>query len=193
MFVGQRDESFVVNLGQVFDLVNFVPVDGDSAPGPATATACPGGIGIKQDPTNDIISDANITTLALELPAACLTGNGNGVIGGWTSASLRQVRILNPSATFAKPDVNGGALTQVSRLSAAARQRAGDRPAGQGPLQRERAEGRRPVRQVRDQSHAAVPARCAVQQGGERHPEAADPIANLAPSNLPRRIWWRRS
>jgi hypothetical protein len=115
VFVGQRKESFVVNLGQVFDLVNFVPVDADVPPDQG---GLPGGIGIKQDPKNDIISDANITTLALELPAACLTGNGNGVIGGWTSASLRQARILNPNANFAKPEVDGGAWTQVSRLSA---------------------------------------------------------------------------
>ena len=114
VFVGQRDESFVVNLGQMFDLVNFVPVDADVPPDQG---GLPGGIGIKQDPKNDIISDANITTFALELPAACLTGTGNGVIGGWTSASMRQGRVLNPTATFAKPDVNGGAWTQVSRLS----------------------------------------------------------------------------
>lgn len=115
VFVGQRDESFVVNLGQIFDLINLVPVDADVPPDQG---GLPGGIGIKQDKKNDIISDANITSFALELPAACLTGNGNGVIGGWTTASLRQARILNPTATFAKPDVNGGAFTQVSRLSA---------------------------------------------------------------------------
>jgi hypothetical protein len=115
VFVGQRDESFVVNLGQVFDLVNFVaPVDADVPPDQG---GLPGGIGIKQDPKNDIISDANITTLALELPAACLTGSGNGKIGGWTTASLKQAKLLNPAATFTKPDVNGGALVQVSRLS----------------------------------------------------------------------------
>ncbi len=115
VFVGQRDESFVVNLGQVFDLVNFpAPVDADVPPDQG---GLPGGIGIKQDPKNDIISDANITTLALEMPAACLTGSGNGKIGGWTTASLPQGRVLNPNATFVKPSVNGGALTQVSRLS----------------------------------------------------------------------------
>ena len=65
MFVGQRDEPFAVNLGPVFDLVNFVPVDGDSAPGrrrqgsPAAS---------RRTPANDIIADKNITTLALELP-----------------------------------------------------------------------------------------------------------------------------
>ena len=62
VFVGQRDESFVVNLGQVFDLVNFVPVDADVPPDQG---GLPGGIGIKQDPKNDIVSDANITTFAL--------------------------------------------------------------------------------------------------------------------------------
>ena len=162
VFVGQRDESFVVNLGQMFDLVNLVPVDADVPPDQG---GLPGGIGIKQDPKNDIISDANITTFALELPAACLTGNGNGVIGGWTSASLRQARILNPTATFAKPDVNGGASTQVSRLSAPLVNELVIGVPGQGSLQRQRAEGRRPVRQVRDQSDVAGAARCAVQQG----------------------------
>ena len=106
VFVGQRKEPFAVNLGKVFDLVNLVPVDGTAFPG-----------GIMQDPENNQIADKNITTLALEVPASCLTGSGNGVIGGWTSASLRQARILNPRPTFSKPEVSGGPWTQVSRLS----------------------------------------------------------------------------
>jgi hypothetical protein len=115
VFVGQRDESFVVNLGQIFDLVNIVPVDGDSAPGAGDGRGFPGGI--TQNRANDIISDANITTLALEVHSSCLKGSGNGVIGAWTSASLRQARILNPQPSFAKPEINGGPWTQVSRLS----------------------------------------------------------------------------
>jgi hypothetical protein len=106
VFVGQRKEPFAVNLGKVFDLVNLVPVDGTAFPG-----------GIMQDPANNQIGNKNITTLALELHANCLKGSGNGVIGGWTSASLRQARILNPRPTFSKPEVSGGAWTQVSRLS----------------------------------------------------------------------------
>ena len=31
VFVGQREEAFAINLGEVFDLVNFVPIEGDSA------------------------------------------------------------------------------------------------------------------------------------------------------------------
>jgi hypothetical protein len=106
VFVGQRKEGFVVNLGRVFDLVNLVPVDGTAFPG-----------GIMQSAANNELSDVNVTSIALELPASCLKGTGNGVIGAWTTASLRQARILNPLPTFNKPEISGGAWTQVSRLS----------------------------------------------------------------------------
>jgi len=114
VFVGQRKEGFVVNLGEVFDLVNFVPLEGDNDPVYGNGTPFPGGI--VQSASNNVLANKNITTLALELPAACLKGTGNGVIGAWTTASMRQVRIINENATFAKPEVNGGAWTQVSRL-----------------------------------------------------------------------------
>jgi len=116
VFVGQRQEGFVANLGQIFDLINMVPIEGDNDPAynPAPGKAFPGGI--TQSPSNNVLADKNITTLALELPAACLKGSGNGVIGAWTTASTRQVRVFNENATFSKPEVNGGAWTQVSRL-----------------------------------------------------------------------------
>ncbi len=98
VFVGQRDEPFAVNLGRVFDLVNIVPVDGAEFPG-----------GIMQDPSNDIIADKNITTLALELPARCVKRGKNGVVGGWTAASLRQTQMADGTGT--------GPWVQVSRLS----------------------------------------------------------------------------
>jgi hypothetical protein len=114
VFVGQRKEGFAVNLGRVFDLVNLVPVEGDSAPGAGDGGGFPGGI--TQSRANNTVDNANVTTLALELHKSCLTGGGNGVIGGWTSASLRQARLLNPLPTFARPDVDGGPWVQVSRL-----------------------------------------------------------------------------
>ncbi|HEY5264281.1 MAG TPA: DUF4331 domain-containing protein [Steroidobacteraceae bacterium] len=114
VFVGQRKEGFVVNLGETFDLINNVPIEGDNDPVYGNGTPFPGGI--VQSASNNVLANKNITTLALEVPAACLKGTGNGVIGAWTTASSRQVRILNPNATFAKPEVNGGAWTQVSRL-----------------------------------------------------------------------------
>jgi len=101
VFVGQRKDPFVVNLGATFDLVNYVPLDAD---------------GSAQDSANDDLADKNVTSISLEVPIDCVTGSGNGVIGAWTSASQQQARILNPEATFSKPEVNGGAWTQVSRL-----------------------------------------------------------------------------
>jgi Domain of unknown function (DUF4331) len=114
VFVGQRKEGFAVNLGRVFDLVNLVPVEGDSAPGAGDGGGFPGGI--TQSKSNNIVDKSNITTIALELHKSCLVGSGNGVIGGWTSASLRQARLLNPLPTFARPEVEGGPWVQVSRL-----------------------------------------------------------------------------
>lgn len=115
VFVGQRKDPFVVNLGETFDLVNYVPVEGDSAPGAGDAGGFPGGI--TQSSANDDLNDKNVTALAIEVPKACVVGSGNGVIGAWTTASLPQARILNPNANFARPEVSGGALVQVSRLS----------------------------------------------------------------------------
>jgi hypothetical protein len=94
--------------------VNFVPVEGDSAPGAGDGGGFPGGI--KQARANNQVDDANVTTIALELHKSCLTGSGNGVIGGWTSASLRQARLLNPLPTFSRPEVDGGPWVQISRL-----------------------------------------------------------------------------
>ncbi len=98
VFVGQRKDSFAVNLGEIFDLVNTNPL------GPV-------------DGEKNVIDDKNVTSIALEVPAACLTGgNASGIIGGWTTASLPQVRVLDPTPTFEQPAVSGGAWTQVSRL-----------------------------------------------------------------------------
>ena len=103
LFVGQRKEAFAVNLGVIFDLVNApVGVITD----PAKIGAAP-----------NIIDDANVTTLALEMHKSCLV-RGDNVIGGWTSASLRQARILDatPPSGHQTSEKTGGAWVQVSRL-----------------------------------------------------------------------------
>lgn len=108
VFVGQRKDGFVVNLGEIFDLVNTNPA------GP-------------RDGEPNTLHNKNVTSLALEIPKACLTGSGSPIIGGWTTASIRQARVINPSpkgssvtgANSGKgASVNGGAYTQVSRLGA---------------------------------------------------------------------------
>lgn len=113
VFVGQRHEAFKLALGEVFDLVNFVPVEGDSAPGAGDGEGFPGGI--TQDASRNALARNNVTSLAVEIHRDCIAQD-QGVIGAWTSASLRQATLLNPSPTFDKPEVVGGAWTQVSRL-----------------------------------------------------------------------------
>ncbi|MGI9302228.1 MAG: DUF4331 domain-containing protein [Gammaproteobacteria bacterium] len=115
VFAGQRKESFSIDLGEVFDLVNTVPVEGDSAPGAGDGGGFPGGV--TQDPANNILNDVNINTIAIEVHKDCLTGgNSNGIVGGWMTSSMRQVRVLDPTPTFDTPEVTGGAWVQTSRL-----------------------------------------------------------------------------
>lgn len=105
VFVGQRKDSFAVNLGEVFDLVNIKA--------PATAFDANA-----EDKGLDTLHDKNVTTMALELPISCVTNGTEPVIGAWTTASLRQARLLNPNpkSTLNSASKEGGAWTQVSRL-----------------------------------------------------------------------------
>ena len=107
LFVGQRQDPFAVNLGTIFDLVNApVSVITNSA---LINAAGPGDL-----------ADKNVTTLAIEVPKSCLTaaGSTDPVIGGWTTASLRQGQLLNPTpkSGYQTTSIPGGAWTQVSRL-----------------------------------------------------------------------------
>ena len=100
LFVGQRKDSFVVNLGETFDLVNVTnPLGSESA-------------------EQDSLADKNVTTLALEVASSCLTNGSEKVIGAWTSASLRQGRLLNPkpASNTTTASREGGPWSQVSRL-----------------------------------------------------------------------------
>ena len=106
LFVGQRKDPFAVNLGVIFDLVNApLAVITD----PTLINAAP-----------NIIDDANVTTMALEVHKSCLTaaGSADPVIGAWTTASLRQGSLLNPNpkSGLQTTAIVGGAWTQVSRL-----------------------------------------------------------------------------
>ncbi len=109
VFVGQRAEAFAVNLGEVFDLINLSAADVTGANG--------------RDLGLNILDDKNVTSIALEVPIECITSDSDPVIGAWTTASVRQARVINPSPTsFEEGDagkgatVEGGAFTQVSRL-----------------------------------------------------------------------------
>ena len=97
VFVGQRKESFAVNLGEIFDLVNLNPIGNPDA--------------VRSD-----TADKNVTSFALEVPTDCLTGDGSGIIGGWMTASMRRNRTLLYNPTFGAPDEHSGSFIQVSRL-----------------------------------------------------------------------------
>ncbi len=104
VFVGQRQDPFAVNLGTIFDLVN---ADVATITNPALIGAVANTIG-----------DKNVTTLSLEVHKDCLTAGSEPVVGGWTTASLRQARLLDPTpkAGHQSTEKAGGAWTQVSRL-----------------------------------------------------------------------------
>jgi Domain of unknown function (DUF4331) len=105
VFVGQRSDPFAVNLGEIFDLVNLNPV------GPPNSQP------------NTLATKA-ITAIELEVPASCLSSGTDPVIGGWTTASIRQGALINPTPAGLLAsngdgrgaEVVGGPWTQVSRL-----------------------------------------------------------------------------
>ena len=108
VFVGQRQEGFAVNLGTVFDLVNA----------PAAFLLNPANKDAAGNGGNHIIQKNNITTMAIEVHKDCLSAGPETVIGGWTTASVRQGRLINgnPGSGNDKVEKAGGAWTQVSRL-----------------------------------------------------------------------------
>jgi hypothetical protein len=119
VFVGQRQDGFVVNLGETFDLVNIKY--------PVTQLAPAGSNGRNLAPNS--LAGYNVTSIALEVPASCLTAGSDPVIGGWTTASIRQASVINPQPQSAKSvasvgkvsaatgaSIDGGAWSQVSRL-----------------------------------------------------------------------------
>jgi hypothetical protein len=96
VFAGQRDDPFYIDLGAVFDTLNL------------------------RSPGTDMLSGFNVHTIALEVPAAMLTRDGEGpadtqnpVLGGYANTSRRKVTVLRG---------DGGILTkdgwvQVQRLA----------------------------------------------------------------------------
>jgi hypothetical protein len=71
MFVGQRKDPFVVNLGETFDLVNI-------STSPLGAP----------DVNKDSLAYKNVTSIILEIPKECLLSNvDQPIIGAWMTAS----------------------------------------------------------------------------------------------------------
>ncbi|MGK5079175.1 DUF4331 domain-containing protein [Janthinobacterium sp. HLX7-2] len=100
VFVGQRKEPFYIAVGKIFDLFNLNPL------GPEVG-------GNKND-----LEGKNISSIAIEMPIACLTNGTEPVIGAYATASMRQGRLLNPTPGTGLNNATkeGGAWSQVSRV-----------------------------------------------------------------------------
>ncbi len=105
LFVGQRKDPFAIGLGVVFDLIN-APLSVITDPALINAGV-------------NVIDDSNVTVLAMEVHKTCLTAGTDPVIGAWTTASLRQGTLLDPTPAAGHQTTSlrtGGAWTQVSRV-----------------------------------------------------------------------------
>ena len=99
IFVGQRKEPFNIAVGKIFDLFNLNP------------------LGAEVGGNNNDLENKNISSIALEVPISCLTTAGEPVIGAYTTASVRQARLINPSPRgLNNATKEGGPWTQVSRV-----------------------------------------------------------------------------
>ena len=104
VFVGQRKDPFVVNLGETFDLVNIKYPAVELNP-------------LAEFATEDSLSDDNVTSIILEVPIACVTNGTNPIIGGWTTASVPASRVVTATpAAGLDPTAQSGSFVQVSRL-----------------------------------------------------------------------------
>jgi hypothetical protein len=109
VFAGQREDSFFVDIGSVFDLGTLRPVQNLHL---VPTGAAPG---------VDTLRDHNVHTIAIEVDIAQLTRDGrvptdvmspNAVIGVWASASRQKGTIRDMPG---RP-TNAGPWVQVSRL-----------------------------------------------------------------------------
>ena len=100
VFVGQRKEPFFIAVGKIFDLFNLDP------------------LGPERDGNANNLEEKNISSIAMELPIACVASAGDPVIGAWTTASMRQGRLINPTpgTSITNAVREGGPWAQVSRV-----------------------------------------------------------------------------
>lgn len=88
VFVGQRKDPFVVNLGETFDLVNLNPL------GPI-------------DGGTDALAYKNVTSICIEVPKSyLLASGGSSIIGSWTTASKFDGSTYTQESRLSMPLVN---------------------------------------------------------------------------------------
>ena len=113
MFAGQRDDTFYIDLGAVFDSLNLRKTPPILTPAQdAQSTTNPFG--------NDMLSGFNVSTIAIEVPISSVTSNPNAVIGAYASTARQKVRVLSDLSEKGghdKDDKDNGPWVQVSRLA----------------------------------------------------------------------------
>jgi hypothetical protein len=105
VFAGQRAEGFYVDLGSIFDLGNLRPFQ--------QANVFAKALGLQSAAGVNATKLLNVHSIALQIPKSLITVKGRPVIGVWTSASRRRVRI---SEGPGKKPIFSGPYDQVSRL-----------------------------------------------------------------------------
>jgi hypothetical protein len=100
VFVGQRKEPFYIAVGKIFDLLNLNP------------------LGAEVNGNANNLEGKNVSSIAMELPIACLVAGSDPVIGAFTTASVRQARLAHPAPASGLNNAvkEGGSWTQVSRV-----------------------------------------------------------------------------
>ncbi|HXG18281.1 MAG TPA: DUF4331 domain-containing protein [Methylomirabilota bacterium] len=116
VFAGQRDETFYIDLGAVFDTINLrAPAPILSSGQDADDTQNFGGV--------DHFSGFNVNSIAIEAPISSLTNNANAVIGAYASThrnrkTVRRGAPLRVSNEEREDLLEGvGKLVQVQRLA----------------------------------------------------------------------------
>ncbi len=105
VFVGQRKDPFVVNIGEIGDLFNIKYPATELNPLAEFAAA-------------DNLAMKNVTSLIMEVPMTCLTENKGTIIGAWTTSSVPANRVVTetPGPGLATTSTQSGSFVQVSRL-----------------------------------------------------------------------------
>jgi hypothetical protein len=121
VFAGQRDESFYIDTGSIFDLLGLRPFN------PAHLIPLSASNGV------DGLAGYNVHTIAIQVPTQLLTASGqlptsatdpNAIVGVYATASRPGTRVLNTNGTATNTGNCGGQAiapstecVQVSRLA----------------------------------------------------------------------------
>ena len=112
VFAGQRDETFYIDLGAVFDTLNLRRT-------PPVLTAAEDANDAVNPFGNDMLSGFNVSTIAIEVPISSVTANPGGVIGAYVSTARHKVRVFKNKNKDKddQEDADAGPWVQVSRMA----------------------------------------------------------------------------